>query len=642
MKHSNLLWLKVFLFTGLLFLLCAGWAGAAGEAWRPLPAETEDIKLLVDFQGQEVRGQVGPLPLESVETSGSACYTAKGLAVFKEGVNEIIDPGFDGRGWALDNGASIVTAAADSGSRALQVVGNGSSGTVARLGEPIPVVDDGRRATTRITGSTRALSFSYMFPDCQGGSVFVDIEASDSDGLPVGSGSARLQPGGGGWRQGGIIYDLPQGTAYYTVRIRLDDFRGTCLLDSFMSEHKDYFTPFFSGDSEGSLWVEAGAPQNISVDLSRTTFKMLLKGILMLAVAGLALAGSLYMFIDGRLGRRPRWFMAAPLVAIPIALLMAVGLGVTPPPDNWPLSWSVQKSRLDPGTTYFYRLTSVDSRGNESPPSAESRIATQWIDRRVVLVWDRDPGAVAYRIYRGTDTYSQDLYAEVGGDTARFIDRGEELAPGAPPEGPWEDTGIPHGSRSLRPAPDVRVSNDIAGLDTASDFWLAGELEFGFANDRAFRPASLFEIGNAQDWSTLAVSLRYVPTWGDEESKILLIKGLERGKADYEARPLPDIRRGSVIDYVVAQLFEPSDGLQAGVHLWYRIDNGEMEHIFVENTDMLSDNPYIVIAKRNYYDYFAINSFYREFAIVQGSIDEKMIEKVLNGEKLTDSISSLT
>ena len=67
-----------------------------------------------------------------------------------------------------------------------------------------------------------------------------------------------------------------------------------------------------------------------------------------------------------------------------------------------------------------------------------------------------------------------------------------------------------------------------------------------------------------------------------------------------------------------------------------------MGNIFVENTAMLSDNPYIVIAKRNYYDYFAINSFYREFAIVQGSIDEKMIEKVLNGEKLTDSISSLT
>ncbi|GBE57391.1 hypothetical protein BMS3Abin01_00303 [bacterium BMS3Abin01] len=641
MKYLNRFWLKALLITGLLFLLCAAWAGAADEAGRQLPAGTEDVRLLVDFQGQAVRGQEGPLPPESIETSGSACYTDKGLAVFKEGVNEIIDPGFEGRGWAVADGAAIVSAGG-SGSRALQVVGNGSSGTAAQLGEPVAVVDNGRQATTRITGSTRALSYSYVFSDYQGGSVFVEIEASDSDGASVGSGSARLQPGSGGWRQGGIIYDLPQGTASYTVRIRMEGFRGTCLLDSLMSEHKDYFTPFFSGDSEGSLWVEAGAPQNISVDLSRTTLKMLLKGVLMLAVAGLSLAGSLYMFIAGRRGRKHRWFMAAPLVAIPIALLMAIGLGVTTPPDNWPLSWSVQGSRLDPGTTYFYRLTSVDSQGNESPPSVESRIETQWVDRRVVLAWDRDPGAVAYRIYRGADTYAQDLYAEVGGDTTGFVDRGEGLDPGAPPEGPWEDTGLPQGSRSLRPAPDVRVNKDIVSLDTASDYWLAGELELGFENDRAFRPASLFEIGNAQDWSTLAVSLRYVPTWGDEESKILLIKGTERGKADYEARPLPDFKRGSVIDYVVAQLFEPSGGLQAGVHLWYRIDNGEVEHIFVENTDMLSDNHYIVIAKRNYYDYFAINSFYREFAIVQGTVDKDMVDKVLNGEKLADSISSVT
>ena len=110
MKYLNRFWLKALLITGLLFLLCAAWAGAADEAGRQLPAGTEDVRLLVDFQGQAVRGQEGPLPPESIETSGSACYTDKGLAVFKEGVNEIIDPGFEGRGWAVADGAAIVSA----------------------------------------------------------------------------------------------------------------------------------------------------------------------------------------------------------------------------------------------------------------------------------------------------------------------------------------------------------------------------------------------------------------------------------------------------------------------------------------------------------------------------------------------------
>ena len=50
LKYLNRFWLKALLITGLLFLLCAALAGAADEAGRQLPAGTEDVRLLVDFQ----------------------------------------------------------------------------------------------------------------------------------------------------------------------------------------------------------------------------------------------------------------------------------------------------------------------------------------------------------------------------------------------------------------------------------------------------------------------------------------------------------------------------------------------------------------------------------------------------------------
>ena len=44
--------------------------------------------------------------------------------------------------------------------------------------------------------------------------------------------------------------DLPAGTDAYTLEIAAVGFTGTCYFDAFMSEHKDYFTPYFDGDTE--------------------------------------------------------------------------------------------------------------------------------------------------------------------------------------------------------------------------------------------------------------------------------------------------------------------------------------------------------------------------------------------------------
>jgi hypothetical protein len=230
---------------------------------------------------------------------------------------------------------------------------------------------------------------------------------------------------------------------------------------------------------------------------------------------------------------------------------------------------------------------------------------------------------------------------EVDGDKSAFVDVGEPGVPGRPllELGP-DVSGPPHASRSLRPEPDARISNTKLGLDTPSDFWVTGEVEFDFRGDRPYRPASLFEIGNPDAGTQFAVSLRYFPDWGDEYPKILLIKkGMETLSQDHQ--PLPTIEPGTVIRYAAGQLYQPGGSLPAGVHLWYRIDDGEVKHIFVENTEALSDWPLITISKRYYYDEFGNNSICRSFAIIQGRIDEGTVGTLMGDGTVPELLGQL-
>src|SRR5665811_618008 len=115
-----------------------------------------------------------------------------------------------------------------------------------------------------------------------------------------------------------------------------------------------------------------------------------------------------------------------------------------------------------------------DRNGNESPASIEGRVKTGWVDRKAVLIWDNDSGAVKYRIYRGDNSRQENVFVEVDGGTSMYIDRGQAMADGEPVVSNFKDTAVSHASRSLRPDTDVRVSNDIVGLNTEADFWVTG------------------------------------------------------------------------------------------------------------------------------------------------------------------------
>jgi len=576
-----------------------------------------DIKLIADFPNQILFSQGRRISFDALQMEGSAHIDpGEGLAVYKGGVNEVIDPSFEGSGWKLGPLAKIDTGEASSGRKSLRISGDGSRQVVATLKEPVRIV----------SGKARTLSFDHKCGQYLGGAIKVSLKVFDSGGNIIGEQAGAIELGRNQWqRTGGFIYQLPDGASAYTVEVFSDGFRGLCHIDAVLVEPKDFFTPYFDGDSDNCLWVGAATPQNLTVDLNRTTPSLLLKGAVMGIIAMAAMGISTVLFVNGFYRGRRHWMVIPPLAAITVAGIVGLSLGVVHIPHVLPRVVTLPGSYLEPDHSYFYRVTAVDEEGRESPPSSEARIRTGWLERKVKLSWDRDINAVKYRIYRGDSSYEQDAVYEVSGDAGGFVDVGLKADWGQPPLELGADTAVPHASRSLRPEPDARISNTRIGLDTLSDFWVTGEIQFNFSSDRPFRPASFFEIGNPYQETQFAVSTRYFPDWGDDVPKILLIKGTGRGDFNYEWQPLPPLHPGSVIRYVAAQLYQPTAGLPAGVHLWYMIDSGNINHITVGNTESLSDWPMIRISKRYYYDEFGNNSICRSFAIVQGKIDESTV-----------------
>jgi len=580
-----------------------------------------DIKLIADFPHEILFTRGKRIGFDELLMGGGAHIDpGQGLAVYKGGINEVIDPSFEGSGWQLGPEAVIDSGVANVGRRSLRINGDGSSQVVAQLKEPVKVV----------SGETRTLSFSHLCDNVLAGNIKVVLDAIDADGNVIGIQSSSLAMNQKVWqRSGGFIDDLPAGTSSYTIKIIADGFVGTSHLDAFLVEPKDFFTPYFDGDSENCMWVDAATPQNFTADRNQVNTRLLLKGTILSALAMGVVAASSLMFVNGFFRRRYSWMLISPLIAIPVVVLIMVLLGVSHIPNFLPYRFTLPGSHLQSDHMYYYRISSVDAEGRESPPSIENRVRSGWLERKTVLTWDRDPGAVKYRIYRGDSSYEQNLYYELDGNNSTFVDTGAMAEPGQPMLELGVDSATPNASRSLRPEPEARVSNTKIGLDTSDSFWVTGEVEFGFSSDRPFKPASMFEIGNPDAEDGFAVSVRYFPEWGDEYAKILLIKNKSEGDYDYTSEPLPPIHPGSVLRYAAALLYQPNDDLSAGAHLWYRIDNGEVHHMTFESPDVLAEWPLIRISKRYYYDDFGNNSICRSFAIVQGKVDNSMVESIM-------------
>ncbi len=593
--------------------------------------DVTDIRLIADFPHQILFSRGERISFDSLQMLGSAHIDpGQGMSVYKGGINEITDPSFEGSGWSLAPGASIDSGSYSSGRHSLLISGNGASGVKASLKEPVKV----------ISGPARTLSFDELCAGNQGGAVRVVMNALGSRGEVLGSQSSTLGLQSGDWRRvNAFIFNLPEGTAAYNIEIVSDGFSGNVNLDAFLSEPKDFFTPYFDGDCDNSLWVDAATPQNFAAAAYPLTRNMMWKGITasFLSIGGIAVI--CVVFVNGY-GRRHRLRSMTPLLIFPIALMATVSLGAARFPGSLPLLFSMQGSYLKANSTYYYRISSIDASGRESPPSAESRIKTGWLGRRVLLAWDRDPNATKYRIYRGNSSYAQDSFYEVDASSGAFIDVGGPAQPGSPVLELGADSATPNASRSLRPEPDASISNTVIGLDTTADFWVTGEVQFNFSSANPFRPASLFEIGNPDAETQFAVSTRYFPGWGDEYSKILLIKAKGSGDYNYAYQPL-DIKPGAVIRYVAAQLYQPNGGLAAGVHLWYRIDSGELNHIYVNDTSVMDDWPSIRISKRYYYDEFGNNSICRSFAIVQGKIDDRVVAGLMAPGAVSDLLGRM-
>lgn len=629
----------VFLLTGLMLFApgCGGGSSVRENTMTSVKDSRVDptqIKLLADFQNQLLYSRGKRLYFDSLELGGSShIHSGEGLAVYKGGVNEIIDPSFEGNGWNLGAGTVINSSGASSGHKSLYYSGDGSDRMVAELKERIPV----------ISGENRTLSFDHEIVGSAAGDIQVRLKAFAADGALLGSQSSSLELATPGWqRTGGFIYELPPGTDSYTIEILAKGFAGVCRLDAFLAEPKDFFSPYFDGDSDNCIWAVVATPLNFAAERTMADGRIVLKSLILLFVSAVFIALVAIAFAFGYRRGQKSYMLLPLLLLIPFILLMVVSLGLIKVPHYWERRATLQSSYLEPELAYFYRVTALDGEGRESPPSIEVREVAGWLERKILVSWDRDVEAVKYRVYRGTSSYGEDEMFELDGDQSSFLDPGESGIPAIPPlELGAADAGVPHASRSLRPEPEASISNSHIGLDTTSDFWVAGEVEFEFSSDRPFRPASMFEIGNPESGTQFAVSVRYFPDWGDEYSKILLIKrGKETLSQDYQA--LPPISPGSVIRYVAAQTYQDSPGLPAGDHLWYRIDNGDVSHIYVNNTEPMSDWPLIKISKRYYYDEFGNNSICRNFSIVQGKIDEGIVSSLMERGTVPERLGILS
>ncbi|MCL5883340.1 MAG: hypothetical protein M1539_05115 [Actinobacteria bacterium] len=615
-----------------------------GNNGRDAPLTSRDIKLLADFQNQELFSRGKRIYFDALETEGAVHFDGKqGMAVYKGGVNEIVDPSFEGKGWVLGAGTALDAATASHGKKSLRVAPQGTSGVVARLAERMPVAAD--QAYDPIALGTfqapRTLSFDHQVTSYAGGALTVRLVAFDAGGAQLGFQDGPVDPAASGWvRDGGFIYRLPPGTASYTVEVVSDGFKGVANLDAFQSEAKDFFTPYFDGDSENCMWVRAATPQVFHGELYDSGTK---RASILWASTAVFGAGAALSFGIGA-WRRKLGLMLLPLMALPpvtFLLLIVAGVGITP--DSWPLKLRLAGSMLEANDTYYYRVTSVDAQGKESPPSAEARVRTNFNQRISLLQWEKDVGAVKYRVYRGVNTYGEDRFFEVNASDGYFIDEGREGVPGRPPLEEGEDTGWSNASRSLRPSPDVSISNTRLGFDPTVDFWVTGEAEFDFSNDAPYRPASYFEIGDPSRETQLAFSTRYLPAVGDEFSKVIVIKtGSQTGQGEISSLPLEPVHPGSVIRYVAAQLYSANGDLPAGVHLWYRIDGGEVKHITFPNVEPIDGQPTIRISKRWHFDEFGNNSYCRSIAIVAGKVSGEDVASMMEPGDVPERLSFLT
>jgi len=650
-KASHILAAALSVAATLFFITaesgCADNESAASKTNTGKPssqAEFSDVKLLADFKNQVLYSGGKQIDINDLEIEGSAHYQPdSGLAVYKGGINDVPDPSFEGDGWKLSQDAALDSVTAKTGNKSVRIESDGSSGVVAELRTPVPVASD--QAFNFINGqmkqATRTVSFDSNCSLYSGGTLNLHLKVFDSKGDILGEHSYAIDVEKPGWQRTGFVYPLPEGTDSYNIEIVSTNFSGVCNIDAILSEAKDFFTPYFDGDSDNCYWVKAAAPQEFHGVLSTINKNLIMKFILIGLLATAAAVAVILLYIKGVRRHRHKLVVISLLVALPLFLVVLISTGVTPRPDFWPQRLYVHGSDLQRNRTYYYRVTSVDAQGVESTPSAEARIKTDWLKRKIILGWDKDPEAVNYRVYRGESTYSQDAMFEVDGGQQAFMDTGLKGTQQTPPR-EMANSGVAHASRSLRPNPDVRISSEKLQFDPGNDFWVAGEVEFGFSNILPFIPASFFEIGDPNLENQFAVSTRYATTWGDEFPKILLIKGKGFGDAESSWQPLVPIFPGSVIRYVAAVLYEPNGDLPAGTHLWYRINQDEIKHITIANSDPIQGQTLITISKRYFYDEFGNNSVARSFVIVQNKVDNKVIDTIMGPGTVPMNVGILT
>lgn len=71
--------------------------------------------------------------------------------------------------------------------------------------------------------------------------------------------------------------------------------------------------------------------------------------------------------------------------------------------------------------TYFWKVTAVDTKGNESLASAEFS-QTLALNGSANLTWIAVPGAVGYRVYHGSATGAENVVYAVSGNAGAFTD----------------------------------------------------------------------------------------------------------------------------------------------------------------------------------------------------------------------------
>lgn len=121
--------------------------------------------------------------------------------------------------------------------------------------------------------------------------------------------------------------------------------------------------------------------------------------------------------------------------------------------------------------TYFYKVTALGAAG-QTQGSNELSITTSGRTSANTVTWTAVPGAVSYRVYRGTGSGSQNTYYEVQhGYSTGFIDTGETALNGGPP--PSNSASSPYFGH-LR----TTTVNPLAGIITD------GTAEVGWASLR--------------------------------------------------------------------------------------------------------------------------------------------------------------